>query len=175
MRPSCFQSNIHISNLTKPRAILADFCFTHVATVSVALSSEDQGTPSFMAPELLLPTKFGLTKGVPSKEADIYALGMTIYQVMTGKLPFPQRRKARVMYAVMSGERPPKPENGIRVCVSPPRIPSPRQRAITKNLFGHYAFVLRTLAVAGPKPMKLRVLMVSGGACRFPFRVLARP
>ena len=68
-----------------------------------------------MAPELLLPTKFGLTKGVPSKEADIYALGMTIYQVLTGKLPFSQRRKARVMYAVMLGERPAKPENAEEI------------------------------------------------------------
>jgi len=64
-----------------------------------------------MAPELLLPTKFGLEKGVPSKEADIYALGMTIYQVLTGKRPFLQRRKARIICAVILGERPAKPKD----------------------------------------------------------------
>ena len=64
-----------------------------------------------MAPELLLPTKFGLERGVPSKEADIYALGMTMYQVFTGKWPFFPKREVEVMHAVMSGERPPKPEN----------------------------------------------------------------
>lgn len=64
-----------------------------------------------MAPELLLPTKFGLDKEIPSKEADVYALGMTMYQVLTGKLPFFPRREAEVMHAVISGERPPKPEN----------------------------------------------------------------
>ena len=68
-----------------------------------------------MAPELLIPTKFGLLKGIPSKEADIYALGMTIYQVLTGKLPFLQRRKARVIHAVMLGERPAKPENAEEI------------------------------------------------------------
>jgi len=64
-----------------------------------------------MAPELLLPTKFGLEKGVPSKEADVYAFGMTIYQVLSGKRPFLPRKKARIICAVIFGERPAKPEN----------------------------------------------------------------
>lgn len=64
-----------------------------------------------MAPELLLPTKFGLEKGVPSKEADVYALGMTVYRVLAGKLPFLPRRGTEVIHAVTSGERPHKPEN----------------------------------------------------------------
>jgi hypothetical protein len=55
-----------------------DFCFTRVTAIS-------QGTTSFVASELLLSTKFGLDKGIPSKEADIYALDMTVYQVLTGK------------------------------------------------------------------------------------------
>ena len=114
-RPSCSQSNVHIRNYAKPRAILADFCFTRIAAIAMGSSSEDQATPSFMAPELFLSAKFGLTKGKPSKEADIYALGMTIYQVLTGKLPFPQRRKARVMYVVMLGGRPAKPENAEEI------------------------------------------------------------
>ena len=68
-----------------------------------------------MAPELLLPNKFGLETGVPSKEADIYALGMTMYQVLTGKWPFFPKRKMEVMHAVMSGGRPPKPENAEEI------------------------------------------------------------
>ena len=70
--------------------------------------------PSFMAPELLLPTKFGLER-VRSKEADMYALGMTIYQVLTSRQPFLQRRKARIIHAVISGERPAKPENAEEI------------------------------------------------------------
>ena len=70
---------------------------------------------SFEAPELLLPDKFGLEKGVPSKEADIYALGMTVYQVLTGTWPFYPKREVEVMHAVISGERPPKPENAEEI------------------------------------------------------------
>jgi hypothetical protein len=40
------------------------------------------GTTSFMAPQLLVPSKFGLEKCTPTKEADIYAMGMTLYQVL---------------------------------------------------------------------------------------------
>ena len=91
--------------------MLADFGFTRVTTISVRASYEEQGTAAFMAPELLLSAKYGLEKGVPSKEADIYALGMTIYQVLTGRWPFFPKREAEVMLTVLSGNRPTKPEN----------------------------------------------------------------
>ena len=68
-----------------------------------------------MAPELLHSTRFSLEKGVPSKEVDIYALGMTVYQILTGKWPFYPKREVEVMHAVISGERPPKPENAEEV------------------------------------------------------------
>jgi serine/threonine protein kinase len=82
------------------------------------MSSEERGTISFMAPELLFSAKFGLDKGVPSKEADIYALGMTVYQVLTDKWPFFPRREAEVIHAVISGERPPKPENAESIGIT---------------------------------------------------------
>ena len=46
-------------------------------------STVGQGCIPFMAPELLVPSKFGLKKYMPLKEADIYAMGMVIYQVRT--------------------------------------------------------------------------------------------
>ena len=44
-------------------------------------SAASGGTVLFMAPELLVPARFGLRRCRPSKEADIYAMGMVIYQV----------------------------------------------------------------------------------------------
>ena len=38
-------------------------------------------TTPFTAPELLVPSRFGLDKCMPSKEADIYAIAMVFYQV----------------------------------------------------------------------------------------------
>jgi hypothetical protein len=38
-------------------------------------------TPNFMSPELLVPSKFGMDKSLPTPEADIYAFGFAIFQV----------------------------------------------------------------------------------------------
>ena len=78
----------------------------------------EQGTMAFMAPELLFSAKFGLEKGVPSKEADIYALGMTVYQVLTDERPFFSKKGAEIALAVISGERPPKPENAESIGIT---------------------------------------------------------
>ena len=40
------------------------------------------GTRAFMAPELLAPSKFDLKNAVPTREADIYAFGLVILQVI---------------------------------------------------------------------------------------------
>ena len=103
--------NVLISNSTPPVAMLADLGFTRVVSISAEMPDDERGTVPFMAPELLVPAKFGLEKEVPSKEADIYALGMTVYHVLTGKWPFFPKRDTEIVYAVMLGERPPKPED----------------------------------------------------------------
>ena len=42
-------------------------------------------------------------------------MGVTVYQVLTGKWSFFPRRKAEVMHAMISGERPPKPDDAESV------------------------------------------------------------
>ena len=39
------------------------------------------GTFTYMAPELLAPSKYGLKNAVPTQESDIYAFGLVILQV----------------------------------------------------------------------------------------------
>ena len=94
--------------------MLADFNFTHISE-PVGLATDGTGPVYFLAPELLHPTKFGLEKGVPSKEGDVYALGMAVYQVLTGQLPFHPKKKFEVIHVVVDGERPPKPENAEEI------------------------------------------------------------
>ena len=59
---------------------------TVVHDPSLEMASSDSevggGTTPFMAPELLVPSKFGLEKATPTMGADIYAMGMVIYQVL---------------------------------------------------------------------------------------------
>ena len=51
--------------------------------MEVATAEIDGRTTPFMAPELLVPFKFGLENCTPTMEADMYAIGMVIYQVLT--------------------------------------------------------------------------------------------
>ena len=53
---------------------------------SSAFTVSEETTP-FMAPELLVPSRFGLDRCAPSKEGDIYAMAMAIYQVPTTRFP----------------------------------------------------------------------------------------
>ncbi len=51
-------------------------------TLSEAKASEASGTPMYMAPELI-------AGGAPSVQSDVYALGILLYQLITGRLTHP--------------------------------------------------------------------------------------
>jgi serine/threonine protein kinase len=63
-----------------------------------------------MSPELIVPGMFGLKKNRPTKESDCYALGMTIYEVLSGRVPFDPCNDAVVIINVLHGERPSRPQ-----------------------------------------------------------------
>ena len=73
-------------------ARLADFgLFTLVSDTMSLVSSTSftQGsTHRWMSPELFDPENFGLKGGRPTKHSDRHALGMLIYEVPSGHLPF---------------------------------------------------------------------------------------
>ena len=68
------------------------------------------GTIQWMSPEILALDQSSLKTNRPTKESDCYALGMVIYEVLSGHIPFPQCTSHNVMWKVMSGERPERPE-----------------------------------------------------------------
>ena len=60
-----------------------------------------------MSPELLNPGRFGLKESFPTKESDCYALGMVIYEVLSGLVPFTSYKEVA---KVLDGERPGRPQ-----------------------------------------------------------------
>lgn len=99
------------------------------------MSTGEGGTINFMAPELLTPSRFGLDECAPSKEADVYAMAMTIYQVrtarfltctlivfsvqvLTGSPPFGGLPVSEVVSKVLEGERPLRPANALELGLS---------------------------------------------------------
>ena len=64
-------------------AFLADFGIARVAESTVQLTGTGAlvGTPAYMAPKMY-------SKGELTPAVDIYALGITLYQMLTGRLPF---------------------------------------------------------------------------------------
>jgi hypothetical protein len=63
-----------------------------------------------MSPELLDPDQFGFKDSRPTKESDCYALGMVIYEVLSGQVPFTPYNHFIVVRKVTEGERPGRPE-----------------------------------------------------------------
>ena len=93
-------------------ARLADFgLLTVVSDPANLLSSSSYtqgGTARWMSPERFDPEQFGLRDGRPTKPSDCYALGMVIYETITGNLPFHKHADFAVIRKVLQGERPPR-------------------------------------------------------------------
>ena len=66
-----------------------------------------------MAPELMYPSKFSLQSPRISREADVYAFGMAMYEVVMGVRPFGLEgmKHDELIFVVMEGERPMKPDD----------------------------------------------------------------
>ena len=63
-----------------------------------------------MSPELLLPEEFDLKDGRPTKSSDCYALGMVIYEVLSGQKPYFGYGNPAAVVRVHKGEHPVRPE-----------------------------------------------------------------
>ena len=81
----------------KPGNLLANQALTTVKLADLGLAetlwtprlrSAGVGTPSYLAPELLLPLYWGHSKTLLSTKIDLWALGLTLYQLWTGQFLF---------------------------------------------------------------------------------------
>lgn len=96
------------------RALIADFGMLTIVpdAASVAASNTflQGGTYRWTSPELFYPEKFGLSECRPTESSDCYALGMVVYEVLSGKVPFYYYRDLVAVAKVLDGERPRRPQ-----------------------------------------------------------------
>ncbi|KAG8718419.1 hypothetical protein FRC09_012689 [Ceratobasidium sp. 395] len=84
---------------------LTDFGLSIVHEINLQLSETDPGggTLRWMAPELLM------NAGTRCKETDIYALGMTLLEIVTGQLPFMELHSSHaIINAVTQDKKDPR-------------------------------------------------------------------
>ena len=91
-------------------ALLADFgLLTIISDPANRLPSSSYtqgGTARWMSPELIAPERFELKNSRPTKLSDCYALGMVIYETISGNLPFHKDADLTVFMKVVEGKRP---------------------------------------------------------------------
>jgi len=73
-------------------------------------SHEEGGSSRWMSPELFEPERFGVKDGRRTESSDCYALGMTVYEILTGQAPFSRYNKHAAVAKVIRGERPERPD-----------------------------------------------------------------
>ena len=61
----------------------------------------------WMSPELLDPNSVGLRQSRPTKESDCHAMGMVIYEILSGRVPFAPLNLP--VLKIIRGERPERP------------------------------------------------------------------
>jgi len=81
------------------------------------------GTPQFLAPELL-------QGGMPTQRTDVYAMGVLLFEMFTGRVPFDDNDTAKLVRRVIT-EKPPKVET-LRPDL-PPELRDILERAIAKD------------------------------------------
>ncbi len=96
-------ANIHILPSGSPKIL--DFGLARALAGSVHASDTQQGplfgTPGYVAPERLLGRE-------PAAAADVYALGVILYRLLTGTAPFPTEDQAQLFFdTVMTLPKPP--------------------------------------------------------------------
>lgn len=62
------------------------------------------GTPAWTAPEIVRRERY-------TEQADIFSLGVVLWEVATRELPFASDGKAQVALNIVEGKRPPIPTN----------------------------------------------------------------
>ena len=93
---------------------VTDFGMSRVFNATIY--SRISGTPSYMPPEAF--------DGKSTRQSDLWSVGVILYQMLSGKLPYPQKDMLALYGALMQGNPEPLPES----------VPAPLREAVNKSL-----------------------------------------
>ena len=110
------------------RAKITDFGIARVTDASKTKTGMVLGTPSFMSPEQLSGKKV-------DGRSDLFSLGVMMYQLLTGRLPFTGDSMATLMYCIANEPHPPLAQVNP---AAPPGVGQLIDRALEKDLTQRY-------------------------------------
>ncbi|GFR43079.1 hypothetical protein Agub_g4086 [Astrephomene gubernaculifera] len=130
-------------------AKVCDFGLSRVLTNDrTHVSTRPYGTPTHMAPELW-------TKGHVSQQADVYAFGVTLWELATGLRPYKGLNAARILHRVLlSGGRPVLPlwlPPSYTRLVTSCWAQSPKDRPTFGEIVRHLEAMLAVLTAVTPR------------------------
>jgi serine/threonine-protein kinase len=130
---------------------VTDFGIARITDASKTRTGLVLGTPSFMSPEQIAGKKV-------DGRSDLYSLGVTLYQMLTGVLPFRGDSMAELMYKIANQEapdlrevRPDLPPQLAQV-VAVALAKKPEQRFQDGDAFARELRAVLALAETGPAP-----------------------
>ena len=128
------------------RVVVLDFGLALTRGASRVTSSETAiGTAAYMAPEAVQGLEL-------DARADVYGLGVVLYEALTGTQPFAGERPEAMLFAILN--LPPRPPRGLRPDI-PPALERIVLKAIARDRNDRYPSAealledLRTLDLAG--------------------------
>ncbi|MCM2257257.1 MAG: protein kinase, partial [Vicinamibacteria bacterium] len=161
-----------VPGISGERAVITDFGLARVAldargVMSMTGSGDVLGTPAYMAPEQLKSGKVG-------PAADIYALGIVLFEMVTGELPF--KGDSAISIAIKRLTEAPESPRQI-VADLDPAWEAVILRCLEREPTDRFASAHEVGAALeprpGPEPPPLKREVTSAAAARGPMRPLA--
>jgi serine/threonine protein kinase len=125
---------------------LADFGISR-AMQTAAISSTIIGTDSYMSPETF--------EGKRSVQTDIWAVGVVLYQLLKGSLPFPQEHPSERMFAIIQKDFEPLPDEvpfNLQQIIKKALAKLPENRYASVGEMRDELKTVLTVSEATPKP-----------------------
>jgi serine/threonine protein kinase len=130
------------------RALLTDFGLAKaIGNPTVTQVGYVPGTPAYLAPELV-------NREAPTPASDMYALGITAYEVLTRRRPFAGTSTQEVLrqHQLRQPARPPDLPDSVWTFVAACLAKDPRARPTALDAAGVLPHLAREIALGGPDP-----------------------